>query len=68
MSAHTVQKKMALQMLILQKSGKNTERDINVMILSLPKPLKNLVKQEFDRMSNMSLEDLEIEFSKSFQQ
>ena len=68
MSAHTVQKKMALQMLILQKSGKNTERDINVMILSLPKPLKNLVKQEFDRMSNMSLEDLEIEFSKFFQQ
>lgn len=62
-TTNTVPKKMALEMLILKKSEKNTDTQINQLVRSLPEPLKNLVSEELKKMRDMSLEELNYEFN-----
>ena len=63
-SANSVERKIALQMLILKKTKQNDDRDINKLVRALPEPLKSGVKKELDNMVDMSLDELNAELKK----
>lgn len=58
-------RKMALQMLILTKTGKNDSIEVAQLIVALPQPLKSMVTEELKNMVNMTLEELNTEFNRS---
>lgn len=64
-SSTTVQRKMALQMLILTKTGRNTSADVYDLVRALEEPLKRDVTDELKKMVNMTLDELTAEFNKS---
>ena len=61
-TAISVERKMALQMLILKQTNNTTATDIDQLVRALPEPLKHGVKQELQSAGSMSLEELKAEY------
>lgn len=58
----SVERKMALQMLILKQTNNTTNNDIDQLVRALPEPLKHGVNQELKNAGSMSLEELKAEY------
>lgn len=58
-------RKMALQMLILTKTGRNNSIEVSQLVAALEKPLKEMVTEELKNMVDMTLDELNAEFSKA---